>query len=150
MGHPEIYDSESHYGSVCYERCTFLVGYSNMVDMLKTCPHTLDYYRLLSTLKAFKKADALENALNKELFGYADIDKSEPYSEETGWKNGQIGFIINDSLGQCEVVSLYISYSLLADMIRNCKDEEYKQKCIDYLKTCYKSKELSEKVNDLL
>lgn len=109
----------TQYGGIC-KRVTFIVKYDMLVDLLKTCPHTVDYHKLLGVIKAIKKSEKLEAQLSSELYGYGEAERDTSFDPGTnGWRNGEIGFLAYDGKGKCEVITLWISYELAADLIVN-------------------------------
>lgn len=123
----------TQYGGICY-RVTFIIQYHMLVDLLKTCPHTEDYHKLLGVLKAIAKTDKLERQLVSELYGYGEADRDMSFDPTTnGWKNGEIGFLAYDGHGKCEVITLWISYELAADMIANAPSK-YREELDEMLK----------------
>lgn len=145
MLEPEIYDTSTNY-----ERCTFLVNYNRLVDMLITCNKDKEYLMLLQVIKAINKSKALEDDLSNRISEYKEISNDTLYTEETGWKNNEIGFLAYDSIGNCEILSLYISYDMLLNLIYNCKDKEYQKRCIDWLVKMPKQEIFMEKVKIML
>lgn len=112
----EFYDSNAIYGDY-YQRITVIIEYELLLGMLKTCPHTDEFKLLLSLLKAVKKSDELERQLEEEVPVYKTIEMAEPWSQETGWKDNNVGFLVHDSQGKCKKLSLWISYELMLDMV---------------------------------
>ena len=122
LKHIEFYDSTAQYGSY-YQRITVILEYNLLVEMLKTCQHTEDYKTLLSLLKAVKKADRLEKQLENEIPLYSTVDIAEPWTPEAGWRDGKVGFLVHDSQGKCEKLSLWINYELLLDLVFSYGDK---------------------------
>ncbi len=118
----EFYDGTSYGGII--ERITIIIEYKLLVEMLKTCPKTEDYRLLLSVIKAINKASNLENQLEAELEGYKEVLPVQPWSEESGWKDNKFGFLVFDSQGKCEKLSIWISYPLCLDLVFSYGDEE--------------------------
>ncbi len=141
----EFYDSTAQYGGY-FDRITVILEYNLLVEMLKTCPHTEDYKTLLSLLKAVKKAGNLEKQLEKEIPFYNETDKAEPWTAEAGWKDGKVGFLVHDSQGKCEKLSLWIDYELLLDLVFSYGDKAI----IDELVNSSLTDDLRKKVLDKL
>ena len=139
----EFYDG-TNYGTLI-ERITIIIEYDLLVDMLKTCPKTEDYRLLLSVLKAINKAPHLESQLEAELEYYKEVEPVQPWSEESGWKENKFGFLVFDSQGKCEKLSIWISYPLCLDLVFSYGDEEIIKELEQITKTKSLDKQFRER-----
>lgn len=79
--------------------------YDLLIDLLKNCKHTLDYFKLLFTFKSSAISPSLDNMLKNEICEYNNL----VYDNTSE-------FVVYDGF-RCGCIDIWISYSLFRDLI---------------------------------